>query len=181
MNLAEPGESRVFFAIWPPLALRQELHALSQTLQQHTGGRVIKPESLHLTLVFIGTVGPPQIDALCACADALPLPGTELVLDQVGFWTRAGVVWAGSRHPDPDLLGFAAELHDRVQHLGFRLQKRVFRPHITLIRRARRRARTAPIRLNWRLTELTLTASELDPAGANYTVLRRWSSAGDME
>ena len=181
--MAEPGEvkTRVFFALWPPAALQQQLHDLAASLQARTGGRAITSERLHLTLAFMGAVEPAQVAALEACGSAMPPLHGALALDQVGFWARTGVVWIGSRDPDPGLLEFTAQLHDRVRRLGFRLEPRPFRPHVTLLRRARRRARIAPVRLNWALDGFTLTASQLDPAGAHYTVLRRWSTAGDVE
>ncbi len=181
MTAPTQANIRVFFALWPPGDLQHQLYALSQSVQARTGGRAIAAERLHLTLAFIGNAVPAQVAALEACGDTMSPLAAELQLDQVGFWARTGVVWIGSRQASAELLEFAAELHDRVRRLGFRLEKRLFRPHITLLRRARHRARIGPVSLSWTLTGFTLTASQLDPAGAHYTVLRRWSTAGDME
>ena len=58
-NTGSTGRTvRVFFAIWPDNAAQKQLAALAKQLQAESlcGGRKIKPENIHLTLVFVGEV-----------------------------------------------------------------------------------------------------------------------------
>jgi 2'-5' RNA ligase len=54
--MADAGQSRVFFALWPDPAVRARLHAESLRLSRLLGGKPSQPDSLHLTLVFVGEV-----------------------------------------------------------------------------------------------------------------------------
>lgn len=181
MSTPQTPPQRLFFALWPPPELQRVLAEWAQTLQKQTGGRPQSPERIHATLAFIGAASAPQIEALLACGDTLSPPRSDLVLDQLGFWARNGVLWAGCRDPDPRLLAFADQLQQSLRRLGFRLEERPFRPHITLLRRARRRARSKIAPLVWPVNDFVLARSELSPQGSQYSILRRWSSAADVK
>ena len=181
MNTAPTPTQRVFFALWPPPELQRVLAEWAQSLQKQTGGRPQTPERIHATLAFIGAASAPQVSALLTVGDTLSPPRSELVLDQLGFWARNGVLWAGCRETDPRLLAFVDQLQQQLRRLGFRLEARPFRPHITLLRRARRRARTKITPLAWPVNDFVLARSQLSPGGSEYTILRRWSSAGDVK
>ena len=181
MTAQDPSRERVFYALWPPPELQGILADWARELQRHTGGKPLTAERIHVTLAFIGSVLPAQTQALLECGDGIAPPRAQLVLDQLGFWARKGILWAGSREPDPHLLRFVDQLHQRLRRLGFRLEDRPFRPHITLLRRARRRARTDIEPLVWPVNEFVLVRSQLTPEGAQYMILRRWSAATDME
>jgi 2'-5' RNA ligase len=59
---------------------------------------------------------------------------------------------------------------------GFRADDRVYRPHVTLARRARPvEADIEPIR--WRVEELALVESFPDGRNVHYEVLERWPLA----
>ncbi len=132
-------------------------------------------ENLHVTLAFLGELTAPQVSAVISCCHPLPAR-FRIKLDRLGFWQNRGLVWIGAREADPEFTQFVEDLRHRLRRLGFRIDQRLFVPHITLLRKARRRPRIALNGLEWTIDEYTLSASELRTDGARYSVLNRWST-----
>lgn len=173
--------TRSFLACWPGASVHTALYHRAAQMRDQVGGRIIRPENLHVTLAFLGPLNSHQLEAVRQCCAPLPRR-FEIELDRIGFFRKGGIVWAGSRSPDPELSRFVEDLRDCLRRLGFRVENRPFVPHITLLRKARRRPRSAaPQALHWLVDEYTLSASELGPDGARYSVLDRWSTLGDVK
>ena len=176
----DPVEVRSFLACWPDKPIAQQLNRRADHIQAQVGGRVIKQENLHVTLAFLGDLLPTQISAVEEIC--VPLPKSfKLELDRVGFWKTKGIVWIGTRTPDTELNAFVESLRDRLRRVGFKIDNRPFTPHITLLRKVRKRPRVVLETLDWVIKEYTLVASELKRDGAHYSVSRRWSTLGDVE
>ena len=171
---------RLFLALWPDPALQSALAGLARSCQVQCGGRLVPERNLHATLVFLGDLSATQADAVCACVDDLPPPCVTLQLDRVGFWRKPGIVWAGSRATPDAVTAYAGSLQDALRRLGFRIDPRPWTLHVTLVRRARKRPRMEVAPLTWCCGEVLLMASKLDPEGARYESVRRWSAPVDM-
>ena len=152
-------------------ALTEQLKRYSSQVHSQVGGRAVKAENLHVTLAFLGDLNTTQIAAIIDCC--LPLPGNfRIKLDRVGFWKNRGLVWIGGRQPDLEFKQFIEGLRGRMRRLGFRIDQRSFIPHITLLRKARKRPRISLDSLEWVIQEYTLSASVLGQEGARYSVLK---------
>jgi 2'-5' RNA ligase len=133
---------RCFVAIDMPEAVKERLEELQEALPV---GRLTDPENLHLTLAFLGDVAQEPLVELNDELSALRLPPFTLALDGLGtFGAKAPtVLWAGVK-PDPQL----TQLHDKVQgavrKAGIGMERKRFRPHVTL---ARFPARLDPVEL----------------------------------
>lgn len=174
-ELAEQSTTRSFLACWPDKALTEQLKHCSNQMQSQVGGRAVAAENLHVTLAFLGDLTAVQTSAVINCC--LPLPGGfKIKLDRVGFWKNRGLVWIGARQGDLEFNQFVDDLRGRLRRLGFRIDHRLFIPHITLLRKARKRPRICLNELEWLIQEYTLSASELGPEGSRYSVLNRWST-----
>ena len=172
--------TRSFLACWPDQSTQQRLKHCADAVQAQVGGRVIRQENLHATLVFLGELIPTQLSTVEECC--IPLPDVfRLELDRLGFWKTKGIVWVGSKTLDNEFNQFVENLRDRLRRLGFRIDNRPFIPHITLLRKVDRRPRYLLERLDWVIKEYTLVVSELSPEGARYSVTKRWSTLGDVE
>ena len=178
--MPDAATARCFLACWPGPALAGHLDELSGTLQRQSGGRRVPRQNIHVTLAFLGDLVPAQQSAVASCCPAMPEP-FALTLDRIGFWRQGGIVWAGARTPDPGFVEFAERVRDSLRRLGFRIDGRPFVPHLTLLRRARKRPRVKVDAFEWRIEAYTLVASELTAAGAHYSILRRWSTGGDVK
>ncbi len=172
--------ARLFFALWPDEAARDELSARAKQVARRCGGRTVPGANLHRTLVFLVEVDPRAIPALRDAAR----PGGEasfvLVLDELGAFARAAVAWAGCREAPPGLMALQAGLARRVREAGFAVDARPFAAHLTLARRIREPLAAEPMpAVRWRVGSFALVES-VRGEGA-YRTLAQWPLEGDGE
>lgn len=172
---------RYFFAIWPGAEVRDSLFEWARSVRADAPARQVTPDNLHITLVFLGELVPPQVEAVRKVAAATRWREAILDLDRIGYWRRSGIIWAGSGRGSAELSALAEDLRDRLRRLGFRVEERRFVPHVTLYRKARHKPRWQRRPVQWRIDEFCLAESRLSTDGAHYSVVDRWSTQGDME
>ncbi len=171
---------RLFFALWPDRAVRDALAQLGQELAPGATGRPTHPQDLHLTLVFLGGLE----ESRRACAEHVATAVREatfaLRLDQVGLWSRSGTLWCGPGAVPLGLSRLVARLSEGVSACGIGLEARPYRPHVTLMRKARLDGEPSSARptqpIDWDATEFVLAGSAGD-GPPRYRVLRRWPLA----
>jgi 2'-5' RNA ligase len=171
--------TRLFFALVPDAAVRARLDALARETVRLTGGRTSAPDTLHLTVVFVGTVPASAVDAVREAGDAVAWEAYELSIDTLGAFARAGIAWAAPKRV-PEAL--ARSNRDLVQALAARrvaTETRPYRPHVTLVRRCLSTV-DAPIDppIAWRVDGAVLMSSRLLSEGARYQPLARYPVAG---
>lgn len=126
---------RWFFALWPEAAARAALAAGAAKLIP-PGARALHPRDLHLTLVFLGQLGPEGLDAAVRAAETVRAGPIKLRIDQAGHFPRSRVLWCGPAESSPDLLGLHRQLCLALMGRGLAIESRPYRPHITLARKA---------------------------------------------
>jgi 2'-5' RNA ligase len=151
--------------------------------------RKVEPDSLHLTLVFLGEVPDPVLEAahdgFLACR-ARPF---SLTLQGFGLFgrDRPHTAWAGIA-PAPDLTALQARVESIARRAGCPVEARKFTPHVTLGRflppapaeamRLERAVALTPFQAGpWEVDRLTLWRSHLTRRGAQYEVLARYPLA----
>lgn len=168
-------QRRVFFALWPDAAALDALEAAAAAATECCGGRRMRRESLHLTLAFIGDVSQAQLEELLNLVGKLRVEPFDLTFDQLGWWPRNGIVWAGSRAVSPHQRRLFDELTRAVIAGGFTADSRPYFPHITLLRNGRCKGLPELEKpIGWRVDAMTLVESSLQATGPNYRVLARW-------
>lgn len=176
MNVA--GQ-RLFFALWPPAALRLALDDLAASAARRADARPSRAETLHLTLVFLGHCAPGQVARLQAGAAQIELPPFVIAFDQLGCWPGNGIVWLAPSSPPPELLALEAALRALAKAQGCRVERRPYVPHLTLARRAQTPFSAQTIAaLSWRAERLSLVESMLTPRGPRYRDLASWPLSG---
>ncbi|MDX1656718.1 MAG: RNA 2',3'-cyclic phosphodiesterase [Candidatus Competibacteraceae bacterium] len=178
MPAAAPKSQRLFLALWPDAKLRQAIHQLVR--QRVREGRRVRPENLHMTLVFLGATDPERLTCYEQVLEGIEVPHLEMTLDSLGWWRRPAILWLGSSRPLPALTELVMELGKRLENCGFTLESRPFRPHITLAR-----AFPGPVAdhpplppLHWSTDHLVLCRSLIREDGVHYQILRCWPSQG---
>lgn len=164
---------RLFFAFWPGAEQRLALSRIQQELPRRHF-RATHPSDLHITLVFLGDVTPDQ--RACAEAAAARVTGKpfRLLLDRIGSFPRAGVIWCGPSERPQALLDLAGALNRELLSCGFRPESRPYAPHTTLARKARPiEARVLDDPVVWPVQEFVLVITETG-APPRYRVVRRW-------
>jgi 2'-5' RNA ligase len=145
------------------------------TEAQGHGGREHHQEDLHMTLVFLGAVGPDQLSCIEQVADAISAKPFSLQLDRIDYWPRPRILLLGSSETPENLADLVAGLQTGLTACGFKPEKRPYRPHITLARKAKKVAAAALERpLQWRPREFVLAGSNLQGKPPRYQVLKRW-------
>jgi 2'-5' RNA ligase len=173
LEVAGRGKQRIFFALWPDLAAREALAALSAQTARRCGGRSVPAGNLHLTLAFLGDVDTARVEDARRAAATVRARPFDLVLDRLGSFRRARVAWAGCQAPDSALLQLAAALAQALRNEAFVLEARPFSPHLTLVRDLRDALRDdAMIPVGWRAQSLALVESDRRSGG--YRTLEQW-------
>ena len=173
---------RLFLALWPAAATAAALYARGRGLQEDCGGRLMRRDTLHLTLAFLGDVPADSVMRIEAAVSGVRAEGFAIELDCVGSWHGHRVLWTGTSRTPAALAKLADDLAGRLRAAGFSLEARGFTPHVTLVRNARRAPVTEVVAgLRWPVDSFVLVSSERLPSGAHYRVLQRWplsSSSG---
>ncbi len=124
---------RLFVALDLPWSLRETLTGLCGGL---VGARWMAPETLHLTLRFIGETRSHVADEIDLALQSLRGRRFELVLSGVGVFERNGrisTVWAGiERNERLDHL--QGKIETALQRAGLPSERRRFQPHVSLAR-----------------------------------------------
>lgn len=130
------GMHRLFIAIRPPAEIRARLLSLPGSI---AGARWQDDMQLHLTLRFIGEVGPHQAQDVADALDLIHFAPFSIALAGLGQFERKGrvdTIWAGVQPRDA-----LAQLHKKVDRAcvlaGLPAEERAYLPHITLARLSR--------------------------------------------
>ncbi len=182
------GTIRAFVAVEPSAAVKRELARMIGKLGSDgtPGLRLTRPESVHLTLSFLGDIRTdsvsPIIESLTAAVSALS--PFEIGLGPPGFFPKRGsprVLWVGLTGNLPELAALQDSVAGSLAALGFVQERRAFNPHLTIGRfrtgtselLRRRCAKTLlstgiPTDVSMRVEEIGLIQSRLLPVGAVY-------------
>ncbi|MFA9461934.1 RNA 2',3'-cyclic phosphodiesterase [Thiohalorhabdus methylotrophus] len=175
----DTGKQRLFFALWPPPGLQRALAERAREALDGRRARRVPAENLHVTLAFLGEVDARTRECAEEAAGSLELPSFTLAIDRLGLWARRGLLWAGPSRAPEALPALAAELGRSLEPCGLERDRRPFRAHLTLARKAAGQPpRQAMDPLEWRVDRFVLVASQLGPGGSAYTLLREWPLHG---
>lgn len=185
---------RLFVAVNLPAEVREGIwEAAGPLREQDFPVRWVRPDAQHITLKFLGEVQGERLDEIVRAVEAATVGARPFALPIADFGAfpspaRPRVVWAGCDGVPPLEL-----LQDRIERemgrLGFEIEGRPFRPHVTL-GRAKRGARARHFAGFEELMEgLTFHAeplvrsvdvmqSTLSPRGARYEVRHAAELAG---
>ncbi len=161
--------------------------------------RWVRPESLHITLKFIGEQKAEQVEAIIQRLRRVESSPFEIQVSGCGFFPSAKsprVFWIGM-HAGAQLAQLAHDIDSAVAELGVPREDRPFSPHLTLARAGGRSGDP-----KWRKTDgpnsvfavlqkrlgamgdldfgkitahkFILYQSQLSPAGSKYTKLERF-------
>jgi RNA 2',3'-cyclic 3'-phosphodiesterase len=192
---------RLFIALDIDGAIRERIARFEQGVTEFApDARWQKPESLHVTLKFIGEQPEPAVDGIKQALSTIPAGPIDIQFRSYGFFPTAKyarVFWIGIE-AGPQLAALAAVIDEKMSSLGIPKEERAFSPHLTLARGAgrsgspRRNKTDAPNRVFQRLQgklaaqptpefgtmtarEFFLYQSQLSPKGSKYTKLARFN------
>ena len=118
--------------------VRQAVNDLQDELRRiNADVRWVRPEGLHVTLKFLGSVDPGRLERVhtALVADLHDQPALHVSVNGIGAfpnWRRPRVVWVGLH--GEGLVALAASIDGALAPLGFEPEQRAFTPHLTLAR-----------------------------------------------
>lgn len=134
----EASAIRAFLAAPISEAVRNALADIQQRLKQ-TGAAVgwVKPQNIHLTVLFLGAVFEAQAASLAAELDSIAadVPAGELSVKGLGFFGKAlfpRVIWAGLSGDLQKLRALQEQAASAAQRSGIFPDNKPFNPHLTI-------------------------------------------------
>lgn len=167
---------RLFFALWPSIPEARATHDLAGQQLAGVDCKRVPVERLHLTLAFLGSIASERLPAVEAAAQAIAGARFALTLDRLGCWRRKGLAWLAPTESPPELEALRRNLDAGLSEAGRGLEKRNWRPHVTLARKV-----TGPVKagtvepVRWRIRDFVLVRSVTHASGPEYTILSRYS------
>ena len=178
---------RVFCAIELPTSLREQLAGHISSLRSATEANASwsSPESIHLTLKFLGEV---EVERVARVSSAVAAAVTSLApfkirAEGAGAFPPRGaprVLWIGINDAEGKLVDLHARIEAEFAKAGFPKESRPFRPHLTLARvrkpvgasalaAAHKERPFTPGDIT--VSELAVIRSELSSRGSKYTTI----------
>ena len=125
---------RLFVAI----DMKESVTSLLADLNPHLPGvRWLKPEQIHLTVSFLGNVGPIAEETLCEKLAAIRFTAFFMPVSGVGTFPAKGrpnVIWAGVGNGHPQLFHVYKKVQEAALGAGLHPELRAWHPHITFAR-----------------------------------------------
>jgi RNA 2',3'-cyclic 3'-phosphodiesterase len=146
----------------------------------------VRPDRMHLTLVFIGEVDAPAAETIVrAMRTDFHSPAFSLVFGGLGVFPAHGapsVLWLGVTDGRAAAIALQQRVADRLASVGVAPERRAYHPHLTLARgdsaSPADRRRVAALDCSGAIARIDACAvsvyqSRLSPAGPDYTTLVR--------
>ena len=182
--------------------LPEVVNELARVVSALAGARVrglrpVRPEGVHLTLKFLGSVPQSEVPAVTSAISSVVKQHRPFTLHIGGFGAYPGdhsprVLWAGVSGTEA-LLRLRADIEESLTSLGFAADSRRWSPHLTLARirdgtskRDRRLAWDAlvslePVARTTKVSSVSLVASRLTPKGAVYSTIETFEMAQNID
>jgi RNA 2',3'-cyclic 3'-phosphodiesterase len=181
---------RVFIAIEIERAIKKALAKLQSEMLTKLDIKKgdlkwVEPESMHLTLKFLGEITDQQLVTVCDITKEVAglHKSFDIEIGTVGVFggNSARVLWVGAGEGDENLLQLQKDIDERLAEAGWPPENRKFEGHLTLCRIKNVHAGVKVAQLAGQYKDLkfgptpvdtlSILQSELTPKGPLYTLL----------
>jgi 2'-5' RNA ligase len=179
---------RTFIAIELPDEIKKQIEQVQAPLKK-TNAYVswVKPGNIHVTLKFLGEVPEEKLDQVFSSTEKAVEGTKRLTMSLKGMGAfpnlkRPRVIWVGAGSGEEEFSRLAKEIEREMEKIGFPREKRGFSAHFTIGRVKSPKNieklmqlvqasdfQTEEIEVN----EVVVMKSQLHPAGAIYTPLKK--------
>ncbi|MEC9274481.1 MAG: RNA 2',3'-cyclic phosphodiesterase [Candidatus Neomarinimicrobiota bacterium] len=177
---------RIFISVFVPKEIVNIKEMLKTTID--TRGikiRWVRDGNMHLTLKFIGNTTEESIDSINnAIHDVVKdTPFINLSISGTGCFSkrdRANTLWVGIKGDLDKLEQLILNINNKLEPLGFPIERRKFLPHITIARINSNQKKkpdisnflnTTFMELPMKIVKINLMQSQSFPKGSFYTIL----------
>lgn len=184
---------RLFIAVDVDEQVRRQLASVQSQLRMalsSPGVKWVNPESIHLTLKFLGDVPDREVPRVCRLTEeaAGRHPPFEIRVQGMGtFGSPARVLWAGVL-PSENLTSLAADLEKAFEEAGWPGEEKDFSAHLTMARLKDSRAGHSARRLLQEyasrtfgdvcIEQVIVYESQLSSKGPIYTPVGKYNLIG---
>lgn len=181
---------RTFIAVELSKGIKDQLTGLQESLAENSGEvKWVRPESMHLTLLFLGEVEQLDVVGICRVVQSRSRKHKSFQLETEGVGAfpnvrRPKILWAGITDGVSELRALHADLEEGLLDLGcYRREDREYAPHLTLGRLQHDRDSeswsSALAKLaDWKggsmpVDEVLIMSSEMRRDGPEYSIMGR--------
>ncbi len=165
---------RFFFALWPDSYLRSHINRLVCELSGQ-GGQQQHPDDLHMTLAFLGSATSAQRACIERVGDKIQIKPFTLYLGRIDYWSQPRILYLGANNTPAPLASLVQQLQSGLTGCGFKLEKRHYNPHVTLVRKMKQKQTfNLDGLLEWPVDEFVLAGTHLGVKPPRYQVIKRW-------
>ena len=170
-------QARVFFALWPDALAREEISSWQEPLRTIVGGRALPVENLHNTLVFLGAVPVERMENLLLAAQEVNGDIFQLDFNRARYWGHSQIVYAAPEIVPPQLTQLVQALEHALQHHHFIIERRAYKPHVTLLRHAQWSDTPLPPMqaVKWAVQDFVLVQSHSEGQDVRHEVLTHFA------
>jgi len=168
------NKRRLFFALWPDDRQRDRLRDHISPLARLVEGQTVFRGEWHVTTAFIGNFPEDWIPDLLERAAEVTVEPIRLRFDRVEFWPRPKVACLVAATVPPELQRLVDAHNAILEEFGLPVEDRSYRPHITVVRRARpfeTQRLAQPAVVEW--TSCELIESLANQGGTTYRPLKQ--------
>jgi len=180
---------RTFIAIEIPEPIKLSIAKIQEELiRENAHITWVKPQNIHITLKFLGEIEESLVDNLSTVLTAVTHQTQPFAVEiqRIGAFPnlkRPKVIWIGAKSENNAMENLALTIEDKVSRLGFEIENRPFKAHLTLGRVKDMSGIDGVMKKlddnknfhagKYTPTEIIIMKSDLTPTGAIYTPLNR--------
>ena len=165
------NKERIFIALRPSAETCKDLIKIQQKVL--VSGRMMPPQSLHLTLAFLGDCDSERKQCVLDKIANIDIDAFDLILGEFGYFERHRIFYIRPNIIPIELLSLHKQLCKVLSPCRFKTP-RTFKPHVTLFRSVVTPPFCEPLNTTvlWHVRSIHIERSELSSEGAHYTTLK---------
>ena len=172
--MREQKDIRLFFALWPDKAVRDEIEKTLLSFPSNSG-RLVPRYNWHMTLHFIGNTTFSEKDCLHKQAEMVEAAAFDLSIDNFGHFRKPRVFWLGCQNPPRALFDLQTVLGNEISQCEYEPETRPYAPHITVARKVRQVPDIKPPDdIAWHVDRFVLIESKSAMNGVRYEVIEEY-------
>ncbi len=165
---------RIFFALWPNDRQREQLRKVISPAAKLVEGEAVYRGSWHVTLAFIGDYPEYLVHNIQSATAEIEFEPFRTRFDKAEYWPRPKIAVLATQSVPAELERLVTALNGVLSDAGIEPESRTFRPHITIVNKARpfeTQRLAQPALVEWSGFELVESVS--GPRGVTYRPLKQ--------
>lgn len=153
--------------------MRDQIHAINQRITL-PNVRHLKPENLHLTLLYLGLIEAGMQESIVNKASQIKVVPFAFQLDSIAHWHVPRILCLTVSKQPRAMLDLVQSLVNLVRPYPIFLHDRPYRAHVTMVRKVKQPYVLNILPIGWQASEFVLVESCSTPEGIRYEVLQSW-------